>query len=851
MAAKKLVLIDGFSLLFRAFYGTRFLSTSDGRPTNALFGFVTMLYQLIEREKPECIVVAFDTPAKTFRAEQFADYKAHRTEPPDELKSQFPLSRELVDALGIPVYELAGFEADDIIGTLSLDAEKHGYETIIVTGDLDSLQLVDDHVQVMTTKQGVSEVVIYGPAEVVERYGFGPEYVPDYKALVGDPSDNIPGVPGVGAKTAEKLIKQFGSIEEIIKNIDAVEPKFKAKLEPFLDQMPKSKWLATIVRDVPVKFDYKPFRINERQASNAKEMLQMLEFRSQVKRFNDIFKPYFMEGQLSLADVEVVRDKPDVKSIKLESYSELEKKIGAKRCALYYSADNCFASDGKTCFSLNPETADQFFSEHTEQCVLHDCKKQQRKLSVYKTAGFDTMLASYVLQSGRSSYEFDDIAQGYLDEGSPQSDAERAVALLNLVEPLTDRLKKEDQWSVYADIELPLAPVLAHMESLGVLLDQQMLTDYSKQLAVTIEQTQKQIHEQAGEEFNIGSPLQLGKILFDKLKLATGKKTKTGYSTGAEVLQQLAPEHEIVSLILSWRELTKLKSTYVDALPKLVADDGRIHTTFNQTVAATGRLSSIDPNLQNIPVRTDLGREIRRAFIAPKGTELASLDYSQIELRILAHMCGDEQLMDAFQKGQDIHAATASLMWSEPIDQVGSAHRRYAKMLNFAVLYGVTDFGLANQLGGEFSVSEAKELINNYYARFPKIKAFIEGIVQEAREKGFTRTLCGRRRYFSDIHAGNRVARQYAERQAMNAPIQGSAADMIKLAMLKLWPTLQSCKTKMILQVHDELLFELDDKERDLLTDIRKQMETAMPLDVPTEVDASVGKNWLEMTEIA
>lgn len=852
MARKRLILIDGYSLIFRAFYGTRFLSTSDGRPTNALFGFVSMLFQLIEREKPECVVVALDPPGGSFRSEEYSDYKAHRTEAPAELIAQFPMSRDLIDAFGIPVIEIPGYEADDVIGTLSLDAKQHGYDTTIVTGDLDSLQLVDDAVAVMTTRKGVSDVVIYDIAGVRERYGFGPEYVPDYKALVGDPSDNIPGVKGVGAKTAEKLINQFGHVENIIAHLDDLDPKFRDKVEPFIDQIPKSKKLATIVRDVPLKFDYKPYSLSPRQLESAKAMLQSLEFRSHLKRLPEVFKPYTQNAQMSLLmDEPSLVKRDELKTTAITTYQALASWAGLDSISLYPSTDRYFVSNGEAVAHTQSEVALDWFAMNPSKSIVHDAKWFHKETSCYEAAGFDTMLASYVLQSSRSSYQFGDIAQGFLDDGMPETDAERALALYRLVEPLSERLKLEEQWPVFADIELPLAPVLAKMEALGVLVDTGMLAKYSEQLAQTITDTQAKIYEAAGEEFNIGSPQQLGQILFEKLALPAGKKTKTGHSTSADTLAPLAAENPIVLLVMNWRELTKLKSTYVDALPKLIAEDGRIHTSFNQTVAATGRLSSNDPNLQNIPVRTELGREIRRAFIAPKGYNLASLDYSQIELRILAHMCEDEKLVEAFSKGLDVHAATASLMWNEPIGEISSEHRRYAKMLNFAVLYGVTDFGLANQLGGEFTVAEAKQLISDYYLRFPKVKAFTDSIVEEARSKGFTRTLCGRRRYFSDIHAGNRQARFYAERQAMNAPLQGTAADMIKIAMIKMPNVLENSASKMILQVHDELLFEVDLNEIDLLRAARKTMETALPLNVPVVVDVSIGENWLEMTEIA
>lgn len=845
MPEKRLVVIDGYSLLFRAFYGTRYLSTSDGRPTNALFGLVSMLYTLLEREKPDSIVVALDAPGKTFRDAEYSEYKATRKETADELKAQLPVARELLAGLGIPILEVTGYEADDIVGTLAKDAKEKGYKTIIVTGDTDTLQLVDDDVIVMTTRQGVSDVVYYDVEAVKERYGFGPEYLADYKALVGDPSDNIPGVPGIGAKSATLLIQQFGHVEDIIKNIDKVDEKYRKKLLPVLDQIPKSKWLATIVRDAPVSFDYEPFRISSEEFETAQSVLESLEFRTHLKKLPQVLAPYMESDQGELfGKVEVVEERPSV-AVKHASFEELEKWRKGRVAGLHIEGDSAAVAVGNEARKISRDIADRFITSAIGTIAMHNAKPHLRRLTCFEKPAYDTMLAAYVLQSGRSNYLLEDIAQAYLEESPPRDTAEKASAIHRLIKPLSEKLTDEEQMRVY-DVEVQLEPILAKMESIGIKVDREMLEELSRSLANSIAQIEQTIYQMAGEQFTIGSPQQLGKILFEKLGIPAGKRTKTGYATGAEVLHQLAPQYPIAQEILNWRELTKLKSTYADALPKMIAEDGRIHTTFAQTVAATGRLSSLDPNLQNIPVRTELGREIRRAFVASEGFVIASLDYSQIELRLLAHECKEDALVQAFLERKDVHAATAAIMWHKTIDEVTPRERRYAKMLNYAVLYGVTDFGLANQLGGAFTVAEAKELIKNYFQRFPKVKAYIEKTLETARTRGYTTTILGRRRYFPDIHAGNRVARQYAERQAINAPLQGGSADMIKVAMIKIQPILEGKKSRMLLQVHDELVFEIAKGEENLIEPLRETMETAIPLDVPVEVDASMGPNWLE-----
>lgn len=842
------------------------LSTSDGRPTNALFSFTSMLFLLLEKEQPDSIVVAMDAPGKTFRHAEYSEYKGTRREMPPELQAQMPVARDLIAGLHIPVLEIVGYEADDIVGTLTCQAKDHGYQTLIVTGDLDSLQLVDETTSVMTNQRGVTETITYDPAKVEARYGFPPPLLPDYKALVGDTSDNIPGVPGIGEKSATILIQKYGTIEGMLEHFDEIEEKFRKKMEPNKEQMVKSKWLATINCEAPIEFDFSEYHVTAEGLEHTKSVLDSLEFKSHLRRLDVIMAQYLEGGDRTkkpVAEVTYERLDPRIEE-PLDSYEDLEFWVGDAPYAALIApgsgqADIFEENRGDALVAVGTEvrrTSSEWllrlFEANPAAAMLHDAKPFFKASKATQTAvRFDSMLAAYVLQSGRTSYALRDIAQAYLDYAAPDTPEQQVAALYLLERPMRERLQKEGQTRVLDEIENPLVPILAEMEETGIKVEKSFFEEFSKSLQVEIEKTQSLIFEMAGQEFLIASPKQLGEVLFDKLGLPGGKKTKTGYATGAEVLQLMAPAYPICSEILTWRELTKLKSTYSDSLPKMIALDGRIHTSYNQTVAATGRLSSNDPNLQNIPIRTELGRQIRKAFVAAPGYRLGSFDYSQIELRLLAHLCKDEVLVDAFQKRIDVHAVTAGLMFGLEPELVSKEQRRLAKMLNYAVLYGVTDYGLANQLGGGFSVSEAKALINQYFERFPSVKAFTERVIQEARGTGFTTTLYGRRRYFPDIHAANRNERLYAERQAINAPIQGAAADMIKLAMIHVRKLLGASQTRMLLQVHDELVFEMADDSGDLVEPIRHAMESSLPIDVPVEVDAKVGANWGEMEELA
>lgn len=863
MSNRHLVLVDGYSLLYRAFFGQKFLSTTDGKPTNALYGFLSMVFRVLEKDHPESILIALDAPGKTFRHAEYPEYKGTRREMPEEMKVQIPVAREMIRALGIPQIELVGYEADDIIGTLSLQAEQHGYRTTIITGDLDSLQLVDSMVTVMVPKVGVTDVTMYDPEAVFARYGFGPEQVKDYKALAGDSSDNIPGVPGIGDKSATALLQKFENIEGILDRFDEVDEKFKKKIEPVKETMEKWKRLCTIDRKAPIEWDFKPYEVSEETVEAGTKFLEGLEFRTFVKKLPSILSPYMAGGGPRTPIVEVVDTKLEPREIgTAKDLNALRAWIAdrpfsivgplADQASMFDDGANngmATVAVGMETISTPKELALEVFRQSSGNAVLHDAKPWfAQALDVTDPVRMDTMLAGYVLQSARSQYALRDLAQAYLEVLPPVTPAEQAVALTQLEGVLLDRLEKEGQTSVLTEMEQPLTPLLSQMEARGIALDASKLQDFSRELEVEIGTTQEKVYELAGGPFVIGSPKQLGEVLFEKLGIPGAKKTKTGYATGAEVLEPLREQYPIAAEVLRFRELTKLKSTYADSLPRLVAADGRIHTAFHQTVAATGRLSSQDPNLQNIPIRTELGRKIREAFVAAPGFSLLSLDYSQIELRLLAHMCEDSVLVTAFRDRVDVHTVTASLMFHVEQSEVTKSQRRLAKMLNYAVLYGVSEYGLAQQLGGEFSISESKELIKQYFERFPTVKEFTESVIAGAKSTGFTTTLAHRRRYFPEIHAANRNERMYAERQAVNAPIQGTAADMIKLAMIQLTPVLAGRKSRMLLQVHDELVFELAEGEEDLIEPIRKTMEEALPLTVPVEVDAKRGENWNEMT---
>ncbi len=877
MERPTLVVIDGHSLLYRGFYATRPLTTSDGRPTNAVYSFTNMLLSLLEQVKPDSIIVAFDAPAPTFRHEAFVEYKAHRREPPDDFRLQVPMTQVLLEAMGIPVLVEEGLEADDLVGSLTKFALDHGYKVLIFTGDRDQLQLVGEHVRVCAPLRGVSDLKIFDAQAVREQYGIDPEQIPDLKALQGDPSDNIPGVPGVGEKTAIKLLQQFGTVENLLANLDQVaDEKLRARIAEHADQIRQSKMLATILQDAPLPLNGIPdFRLTPDRLQALQQVLEDYEFRSILKRLPQLAQQFGEGTPAPLTSTretlkpEVLRN-PDERTLArlLEGRGAVAVKMAGQlqharaaelhALAIATEANRAIVVDwGAQLFA--PEPLVRLLNDTERVQIAWDAKTELLIARVLELEmappAFDALLAAYLWQPTRSQYSLEWLTEDLLDMRLPEDEnalPASACALWQLYPKLHERLEQEEVATVFYEIEMPLAPILAGMEWYGVRVDAPYLQELSAQLQEQMERVAQEIYALAGEEFNIGSPKQLGAVLFEKLGLPVVKKTKTGYSTDAEVLQTLAAQHPIVPKIVEYRELSKLRSTYAEALPKLVNPvTGRIHTKLNQTVTATGRLSSSEPNLQNIPIRTESGRAIRRAFIADEGYFLLSLDYSQIELRILAHMSQDPMLLKAFEQGEDIHAATASILFGVPIEQVDKEMRRRAKTVNYAVLYGMSDYGLSQELG--ISVSEANTIIKQYFQRFPRIKAFTEQILEEARRTGYVRTLLGRKRPMPELHSANRNERLAAERAAINMPFQGTAADIMKLAMIRVAKRLPVCepRARMLLQVHDELLLETPQgTEKAVAEAVAHEMERAYTLRVPLTVEAKAGANWRDMEAI-
>ena len=874
-----LVIIDGHSLLYRGFYATRPLTTSDGTPTNAVYAFTNMLLSLLERVQPDALVVAFDAPAPTFRHEAFADYKAHRRETPEAFRPQVELTRQLLQAMGVPTLSEEGFEADDLVGALARYAVEQGYDALIFTGDRDQLQLINAHVRVCAPQRGVSELQIFDADTVQQKYGLTPAQIVDFKALAGDPSDNIPGVPGIGEKTALKLLQQFGSVENLLANLDQVKSeKLRESLRQHADQIRQSRMLATILDNAPLPIDTIPrFQLTPERVQVLHRVLEAYEFRSILKRLPALVEqfgsaPAAVESVYETLAPEVVRN-PDERT--LARLLEGDAPVGVRvmgalnrlRDATLHGVVIAPTPDRAVWLELGgslflPEPLTRLLNDPQRARVVWDLKSECLLLRgagvEARPADFDALLAAYLWQPSRATYTLEwlceDVLRLRLPDDTDTRPAAEACALLLLQPRLRELLEREETLAVLDTIELPLAPILAEMEWHGIRLDAPYLQQLSTHLEAELNAVAQEIYTLAGEPFNIGSPKQLGTILFEKLGLPALKKTKTGYSTDAEVLQTLAAEHPIAALIVKYRELSKLRSTYAEALPKLINPlTGRIHTKLNQTVTATGRLSSSEPNLQNIPIRTEIGREIRRAFIADAGYLLLSLDYSQIELRILAHMSGDPALMAAFERGEDIHTATASILFGVAPEQVDKELRRRAKTVNYAVLYGMSDYGLSQELG--IGVGEAKAIIEQYFQRFPQIQAFTQSILEEARARGFVRTLLGRKRYMPELHSANRNERLAAERAAINMPFQGTAADIMKLAMIRVHrqlPTLEPA-ARMLLQVHDELLLETPDTREGVAAvaeAVRAEMESAYPLRVPLTVDAKVGVNWRDMEPV-
>ena len=862
--ADKFLVIDGSSLIHRAFFALPPLMTKQGLHTGAVYGLCNMLLKLLGDLQPAYMAVAFDKSRKTFRTELYADYKGQRKPTPSELSEQFPLAMKVLDTMGIPTLELDNYEADDIIGTFAVHAPED-VEVIIVTGDRDELQLVDTRTKVYYTKRGISDIQIFDEAEFAANYeGLVPKQLIELKGLMGDASDNIPGVPGVGPKTALKLIKEYGDVETVLENIDKVSGKaLKAKLADNKESALLSKQLATICTEAPVDTDIEKYALAPLR-EEARTLLQDLEFRNMYDRFASVLGG--AQHSFDLFGETVEQESAPTEHVTLPAQAEqlfaalkackeavpVAVTVSGQLPELYFSRAELIV-EGKVyildSFSSCWDKFDTWLadadckkltvdSKELYKCCL--CRKVQAQGIVD-----DVALAAYLADPGHNSYALADLSKRYLASTLP-TDCEN-IELLAV--QLREQLKEYEQLALYEELELPLAPVLAKMELSGITPDMELLAQLNEDMTARIAQLEKQAMEQAGEEFNLKSPKQLGVILFERLQLPVIKKTKTGYSTDAKVLEALEGKHPLIATILEHRKLAKLQSTYLDGLKPLVnAKTGRIHTHFQQTVTVTGRLSSTDPNLQNIPTRTEEGKQIRRIFVPGAGYDyLMSCDYSQVELRILACIAQDELLLDAFRHGQDIHARTAAEVFGVPLAEVTHEMRSRAKAVNFGIVYGISDFGLAKQL--DVGRKEAAGYIESYFARYTGVKKYMEDIVAKAREQGYVSTLMGRRRYLPDIRHSNFNLRSFAERTAINTPIQGTAADIMKKAMIDVERALEQagCRSRILLQVHDELVLEVTEDERERVAElVRATMQAAASLEIPLLADVNFGKNWAE-----
>ena len=857
--AGKIVLLDGYSLMYRAFHALQSpMSAPDGTPTNAVHGFVMMLLKTVEEEKPEKLAVAFDVHAPTLRAQRYADYKGTRKPMPDELRAQDPIIRELIVRMGLPILEMAGYEADDILGTVSARCEREDREAVIVTGDRDSFQLSGEKTTILYTKKGISDTVRVTPEYIREVYGLEPKQMIDVKGLMGDASDNIPGVPGVGEKTALKLIAQYGSLEKVLDTADAEQKgRLRERLLEHRALAELSKELATIDRGVPLAFDWNGWTLDG--LGGALPRLRELRMNAAARRLMEV-AGHFAPVSIPAAPKAAREKLPKIE--RMESLEQTAARVAelagdAKWAAAYLESELTVATD-KARLSLpaagdllSPgvtaeEAARALAPLLTADCpkFLYNVKALSPDFDALRGEITDVMLAAYALNPQRESF-----AAGALcaEEGIESFGEHPARALYELGVRQRAQLKQNDLERVYAEIELPLARVLGDMEREGFLVDADALRALGEEFRAHIALLTDEIAALMGARINLNSPKQLGEMLFDKMGLPAPKKTQRGYSTSAEVLENLAAGHEVCAKILEYRKYQKLESTYIDSLLNLQDAAGRIHSRFDQVATATGRISSAEPNLQNIPVRTELGRQIRRAFIARPGCVLVDADYSQIELRVLAHMSGDETMIEAFREGQDIHARTASEVYGVPLEQVTHEMRSASKAVNFGIVYGISDFTLAKNIS--VSRKEAKEFIERYFERYPGVKRYMDAAVAEGREKGYVTTLMGRRRYLPELASANFNLRSFGERCAMNSPIQGTAADIIKLAMIRVADALRKggYKARLILQVHDELIVEAPEDEQERVRALLKDcMEGVAALAVPLKTDISVGRDWRE-----
>lgn len=866
---EKLLILDSNALLNRAFYAIPELTNSEGIHTNAVYGFVNMLFKMKEELKPDYIVATFDKKGPTFRHKEYEEYKAGRKKMPPELAEQFPIIKEVLDLMGITKYELEGFEADDIIGSLAKYAEKNNIEVFILTGDRDALQLASDNINVIITKKGVTETAKYNFKSFVDEFGVTPTQFIDVKGLMGDKSDNIPGVPGVGEKTAYKLIQRYGSIEEVLNNIDSISgKKLKENLETYREQAIFSKRLATIMTDVPIDFDLEEIKNQDLyNKEGLKKFLLKLQMKSvldkilkddneedknediEINYINDLNS--FLELSKNLTDKAYITYEVQ----NSEKYSEIQllcMNIYNNKENYYIKFNELFNNDkDSSCLALKNIMENKELKKiiHNGKSLITILNKLNIKIESFE---FDTAIAAYLINSARSSYDLLSLINEYLGEDVKGNEEEIKYIVNSKLEEvyniLSEKIKEEKMEELYYEVEHPLIFVLSSMESLGFNINKNMLDDLAVKFKEEIKTTEKEIFDLAEEEFNINSPKQLGKILFEKLDLPVIKKTKTGYSTNADVLEKLQDKHEIIPKITYYRQITKLNSTYVEGLKNVIDVDGKIHSTFNQTVTTTGRLSSTEPNLQNIPIKYEMGREIRKVFIPDEEEDvLLSCDYSQIELRVLAELSKDENMIDAFKHHSDIHRKTASEVFRVPLDEVTSLMRSRAKAVNFGIVYGISDFSLSQDL--HITKKEASEYMEIYFERYPKIKGYLDGLIKEAKDNGFVLTILNRRRFIPEIKSSNKIVKSLGERLAMNAPIQGSAADIIKLAMVNVYNKLneKGLDSKIILQVHDELILNVKKYELEEVKNIVKnEMEKVLNMNVPLEVDINIGSTWYE-----
>ena len=877
---KKLVLIDGHSILNRAFYGVPELSNSQGLHTNAVYGFLNIMFKILDEEAADYIAVAFDLSAPTFRHKAYAEYKGTRKSMPDELREQVPLIKDVLSSMNIPILTKEGYEADDIIGTIAKRYQSDEVFVSVISGDRDLLQLSDKHIKIRIpkTSKGVTTIHDYLPEDVMNEYGVTPKEFIDVKALMGDTSDNVPGVPSIGEKTATKIIQEYHSIENAIEHVDELKPPRASKaLSEHIEDAKFSKMLVTIVTDAPIETDISDMEVGNLYTKESLEWINKLEFKSFLKRYENV------EIEASVELDTTVIDKQDA----WESlYSKLKdsKEFGISVC-LEETAIKSYHVNSLYAISITLENKSYIIKDMEniadilKEIIRLDTKKYVLSLKPLiklvkdmKAAKnfYDISVAAYLINPLKDSYFVEDIARDYMgsacssksemigkaklnevlrfnDEKAINYFATESYVALHSGENILAKLESLELTELYENVEMPLIYSLAKMENTGVRVDEERLKRYADTLLEKIAKLEESITTKAGESFNINSPKQLGEILFEKLKLSGGKKTKTGYSTAADVLEKLAPEHEIIRDILEYRQLTKLNSTYATGLAGYIREDGRIHGTFNQTITATGRISSTDPNLQNIPVRTEMGSKIRDIFVPKEGYVFVDADYSQIELRVLASLSGDEKLIESYHSAADIHAATASQVFHVPLEEVTPELRRNAKAVNFGVVYGISAFGLSEDLS--ISRKEALDYINNYFKIYGGVKKFLDKQVADAKEKGYVKTMFGRIRPIPEIKSSNFMTRSFGDRVAMNSPIQGSAADIMKISMLKVDEALEKSgfDARIVLQIHDELLVEVKEDEAAKVSElVEKAMKEAVSLKVPLEVDAHIGKTWLE-----